>query len=261
MKEFRVKSADATLRYHDLPGEDVPIIFIHGIGCAPSFDYPQVASMGGLEKHRRILVDLIGCGFSDKPDSFDYTIENHASYLHELIDSLDLQDFVIVGHSMGGAVSITLASRVEKQLRCLILSEANLDAGGGFFSQKIAVYDELDYVNFGHDDLIKESRISSNENWAASLSVNSAIATYRTSCSLIEGSLPSWREMYYALNVPKAYIFGEYSLPDPDFDELTKQHIDVLTVSAAGHSMAWDNPEGMATAIKGAIPRTKDINA
>jgi len=255
MKEFRSVNCNATLRYHDLPGEGIPIIFIHGIGCASSFDYPQVASMNGLDQHRRILVDLIGSGFSDKPKNFDYSIDSHACYLEEFLTFLELDDFVIYGHSMGGAVSIALAIRVESRLRGLILSEANLDAGGGFFSKKIASYNEDDYQRFGHNDIVQESISSSNENWAASLSVSSSIATYRTSCSLVDGSSPSWRQMYYALSIPKTYIFGSNSLPDPDLDVLTKQHVDVLTVAEAGHSMAWENPEGLATAICAAISK------
>lgn len=256
MKEFRIKNSKTTVRYHDLPGEGVPIVFIHGIGCASSFDYPQVASMSGLNKHRRILVDLIGFGFSDKPTDFDYSIDSHASYLEALINFLKLDDFVLYGHSMGGAVSIALAARVEKRLRALILSEANLDAGGGFFTQKIASYSEDDYQAFGHDEIIQENKNSSNESWAASLSVSSSLATYRTSCSLVEGSSPSWRQLFNTLCIAKSYIFGARSLPDPDFDLLSDQQgIDVLLVPEAGHSMAWENPEGLATAIGSAISK------
>lgn len=253
MKEFRLVNCNATLRYHDLPGEGVPIVFIHGIGCASSFDYPQVASVSGLEGHRRILVDLIGSGFSDKPELFDYSIDNHADYLKELIEYLEFDDFILYAHSMGGAIAIVLAARVENRLSTLILSEANLDAGGGFFSQKIATYDEDDYLSYGHNDIVQESINSSNESWAASLSVSSPIAIHKTACSLIKGSSPSWRQIYYTLNCSKTYIFGCHSLPDPDCEALIKQHIDVVTVSESGHSMAWENPEGLAFAIRGAI--------
>ena len=32
------------LRYHDLSGSLIPILFIHGLGCCGSMDYPTVAS-------------------------------------------------------------------------------------------------------------------------------------------------------------------------------------------------------------------------
>ena len=35
-----------------------------------SFDYPEVAAQTDLINHRRILIDLLGSGFSDKPENY-----------------------------------------------------------------------------------------------------------------------------------------------------------------------------------------------
>ncbi|MEZ9546964.1 MULTISPECIES: alpha/beta fold hydrolase [Vibrio] len=253
MKEFKVKGSNAILRYHDLPGSEVPIIFIHGIGCASSFDYPAVAASDWLLPHRCILVDLLGDGFSDKPEDFDYSICSHAAYLEAFIQSLCLDKFVIYGHSMGGAVSVVLAEKVQPQLQALVLSEANLDSGGGFFSKKIASYTELEYANHGHAQIVQHSIDDQNTQWAASLAVNSAIGTHRQAVSLIEGQLPSWRDRLYSLNVNRTYIFGSESLPDRDTEELSNHDIAISVVSDAGHSMAWENADGLAEAIKRAI--------
>lgn len=259
MQEFILENNQARLRYHDLPGEGSPIIFIHGLGCASSFDYPQVASMGGLSQHRRLLVDLIGSGFSDKPEQFGYSIEQHTDYLEDFINHLGIEEFFIYGHSMGGAIAISLAARFESRLKGLILSEANLDVGGGFFSRKIAAYDEQDYVKFGHAEIIQECKNDSNDSWAASLSMSSPIAVYRESKSLIAGISPSWRELFYALNTPKTFIFGNNSLPDPDLQVLKAENINIEIVPEAGHSMAWDNPEGLAVAMMRAVNSVMEL--
>ncbi|MEI8632706.1 alpha/beta hydrolase [Vibrio sp. PP-XX7] len=209
--------------------------------------------MSGLAQHRRILVDLLGSGFSDKPEHFSYSIAAHADSLEALINHLELNEFYIYGHSMGGAISITLAARYRTRVKGLILSESNLDSGGGFFSQKIAAYHEQDYLNFGHDEIIQASQAESNENWAAALSISSPLAIYREARSLITGQSPSWRQLFYALTTSKSYLFGERSLPDPDFAALGAENIRLDIVPDAGHSMAWENPEGLATAIKKAI--------
>lgn len=252
MKEFKLKD-NVVLRYHDLPGEEIPIIFIHGLGCASSFDYPQVATNGGLANHRRILVDLIGSGYSDKPELFDYTIDNHAKYLEDLLRYLRIDNIVIFGHSMGGAVSIALANYVRDKIKAIILSEANLDSGGGFFSKKIANYSESDFIKFGYANILQESISSGNTEWAAGLSNSSPTAIHRNSVSLIKGQTPSWRQIYYSLNVSKTYIYGSKSLPDPDYEELVSHNINVAVVANAGHSMAWENPEGLASIIKKSI--------
>ena len=58
MKEYLIPGTEHILRYHDLPGKEMPILFLHGLGCAGSFDYPEVAALDPLRNHRRILVDL-----------------------------------------------------------------------------------------------------------------------------------------------------------------------------------------------------------
>lgn len=54
MKEYIIKNLNYKMRYHDMPGEDTPILFIHGLGCAGSFDYLEVATQQSLLAHRRI---------------------------------------------------------------------------------------------------------------------------------------------------------------------------------------------------------------
>jgi pimeloyl-ACP methyl ester carboxylesterase len=246
------------MRYHDLIGEETTILFIHGLGCVSSFDYPQVASMSPLCQHRRILIDLLGSGFSDKPKHFGYTINDHANYLLEFIEYLDLSRFIIYGHSMGGTIAILLAALCTKRISGLIISEANLDSGGGFFSKKIAAYMESDYVTIGHSELIQENRNDLNENWAIGLNQSLPEAVYRESKSLVKGQTPSWRELFYSLKISKTFIFGENSLPAPDLQELIKQNIHIEIVKNAGHSMAWENSEGLSIAVKNGINLIKE---
>ena len=134
LQDFVLRGSDSRIRYHDFPGDGIPILFIHGLGCAGSFDYPNVASQPPLAGYRRILVDLLGSGFSDKPDDFSHTVSDHAEYLVDFVASLDADRFVLFGHSLGGAVALSLADRCRDRLARIVLSEANLDSGGGFFS-------------------------------------------------------------------------------------------------------------------------------
>lgn len=255
MKTYVVKGPNAGMRYHDLPGDDTPILFIHGLGCASSFDFPQVAATRDLASHRRILVDLLGTGFSDKPDEFGYSINDHADYLVEFIDALGVGECVLYGHSMGGAIAISAAKRIGDQLKALVLSEGTLDTGGGFYSRKVARYSEKDYLDFGHEQMILDSNNESSPDWAACLSASLPRAISREAISLVQGDSPSWREVFYSLKVPRTYIFGELSLPRPDYEEL-KQKVNVEIVKNAGHSMMWENSEGLAVAIKRGIDRS-----
>ena len=76
-----------------------------------------------LSGRRALLIDRLGAGYSDRPDDFGYSVEDHAAYLYEMLVALDLRDIVLFGHSLGGAVAICLAGLLKRRLRQLILTE------------------------------------------------------------------------------------------------------------------------------------------
>lgn len=254
MKEYHIKKTDHILRYHDLPGDEIPILVIHGLGCAGSFDYPQVAAQSPLRNHRCILVDLLGAGFSDKPDDFGYAVKDHAEYLKDFIESIGLEKFILFGHSLGGAIALSLADICQNRIDKLILSESNLDKSGeGSSSKYIADFEMNAFLRDGFDKLVQESRKSGNGMWAASLSLWLPKAVYLLSKSAADGGDPSWREILYSLKCPRTFLFGEKSLPDEDEQELAKHGVKIAIVKNAGHSMAWENPKGLAETIAAAI--------
>lgn len=255
MRSHHIPGTDACMRYHDLPGEGPALLFVHGLGCASSHDYPQVACDPALAGRRRILVDLPGSGYSDKPEGLEYGVAAQAGYLCTLVEALGLGEYDVYGHSMGGSVAIELAARCAAPPRALVVSEANLDPGGGEFSGRIAAFGEREYRARGHDVFIEVARCNGGAAWAARLAAGSAEAVHAGAASLVRGGEPSWREMLAGLPMPKAFLFGEYSLPDPDFEALRADGVHVAMVPGAGHSMAWENPSGLARAIAAALPR------
>lgn len=250
MKAYALDNSGWLLRYHDLPGSEPAVIFLHGLGCAGSLDYPAVAAQPPLSAHRRIIIDLLGCGFSDKPADFGYTVTDHAAYLLDFIASLHLPRFILFGHSLGGAVALSLAALNPPGLDRLILAESNLDSGGGATSRAITAYTLDDFIRHGFSALIDENIREGNHMWAASLRAASPVATHRWAQSSIDGVTPSWREILYTLKCPKTYIFAEKTLPDEWLPQLEERSIHIEIVPGAGHLMAQDNPAGLAAAIR-----------
>ncbi len=107
------------------PGKP-PMLWVHGGGAnAHWFDF--VAQGFNAHYHVR-AVDLRGHGDSewDNSDPPNYAYSRHAEDIHALTEKLDLHDFVLVGHSMGGMVSIVYASTYPGRARALIVVDSNL---------------------------------------------------------------------------------------------------------------------------------------
>ena len=253
VKSFEFESDESTLRYHDIPGTGAPLIFIHGLGCASSCDYPRIASDPALAGRRMLLVDLLGSGFSDHPADFGYTVDDHARTVVALARHLSLDALDLFGHSLGGSIAIVAAGMLAGRVQHLVLGEPNFEPGGGPFSRKIAATSEADYVAHGHDDLVRTSRSEGFGIWAASLSISSPRGVHRAATSLVVGSNPSWGAQLRTLTMPRTVIFGETTLPDADAERLPQEGVHVEIVPEAGHLMAWENPAGLALALRRAL--------
>jgi pimeloyl-ACP methyl ester carboxylesterase len=140
--------------------------------------------------------------------------------------------------------------------------EANLDPlgpGEGAVSTGIAAQPEYDFCAHGFQALIdsfRQAGIDGNDTMSTAagvLQVAAPHALHRSAVSLVQGTRPTMRENLLNMVIPRAYIFGANSLPDPDWDELPSHGIQVLSVPNAGHFMVWDNPEGVADALVAAL--------
>jgi pimeloyl-ACP methyl ester carboxylesterase len=244
----------ANIRFDQLPGDGRPLVFIHGLGCASTQDYASVCSSPTLRGRPALLIDLLGFGQSDRPEDADYSITAHAQRMRELLGVLAIDELDLFAHSMGGAVAIELAAMLGSRVHHLVLSEPNLDPGGGLFSRAIAGMSEAAYVRVGHARMIAQARATGSAAWADTMALASPQAVHRSAVSLVAGSIPSWRTTLLGLRCARTLIFGEQSLPDDDFNALPLQGVQVDVVPNAGHAMATENPEGLAECIARATP-------
>lgn len=106
VQAHRTEIAGHTLHYYRAGSGD-PMLLIHGI-TTYSFIWRQLLP-DLQQKFDVIVVDLFGCGHSDKPLDISYAIRDHALYLAELIDQLKLKKLHLVGHDAGGGIAQRMA--------------------------------------------------------------------------------------------------------------------------------------------------------
>ena len=78
MRSTYLPGAGGHLRWIDIPGDGPARVYLHGLGCAGSADFTGIAAHPALHGARSIVVDLLGHGFSDRPQDFPGTLEAHA---------------------------------------------------------------------------------------------------------------------------------------------------------------------------------------
>lgn len=89
------------------------IVAVHG-NPTWSFYYRSIAEHFS-KTHRVLAVDHIGCGLSDKPQRYDYCLEQHTANLVQWFDALELERIVLVVHDWGGAIGLGAAlKRIDK---------------------------------------------------------------------------------------------------------------------------------------------------
>lgn len=102
------------------PGQSsASALFVHG---NPTWSFYWRNLMLGLrDRLRCVAVDHVGCGLSDKPQSYDYTLRQHTQNLIELIDRLDLRNVTLVAHDWGGAIGLGAAVARPDRFKRLVL--------------------------------------------------------------------------------------------------------------------------------------------
>ena len=111
-----------TIHYLD-QGEGPVLVFLHGSGAGASghsnfkFNYPYFSQAG----FRVIVPDLIGYGYSDKPDDVEYPLAFFAENVRQLLSHLAIEEIAMVGNSLGGAIALHLALAEPKLISKLLL--------------------------------------------------------------------------------------------------------------------------------------------
>ena len=111
-------------RYHYLDeGRGPPLLMVHG---NPTWSFYWRDLIVALRTgHRVIAVDHVGCGLSDKPQSYSYTLTQHIGNLVALVDHLDLKQIGLFAHDWGGAVGLGAAlERAERFSRFVLFNTA-----------------------------------------------------------------------------------------------------------------------------------------
>ncbi|HET7729469.1 MAG TPA: alpha/beta hydrolase [Usitatibacter sp.] len=101
-------------------GKDgLPVVFLHSFGGDSSHWSSQLSHL--RHSRRALAVDLRGHGKSAAPRDADYSMRAFVKDLEAVVNTLEIKRFVLVGHSLGGAVAAAYAAAHPGRVAGLVL--------------------------------------------------------------------------------------------------------------------------------------------
>ncbi|KAB1072746.1 alpha/beta fold hydrolase [Methylobacterium planeticum] len=102
-------------------GRGRPVVLIHGNGTMAE-DFVISGLVDQLAKRYRVIaIDRPGFGHTERPRHRIWTAAAQARLVHRTLECLNVERPVIVGHSWGTIVSLSLAVQAQRELRGLVL--------------------------------------------------------------------------------------------------------------------------------------------
>jgi pimeloyl-ACP methyl ester carboxylesterase len=111
-----------TTNYLEGGSGDQTIVLIHGSGPGvTSYANWRLVIPTLAEKFRVIAPDMVGFGYSERPEDVEYGVQTWADQVVGLMDTLDIKKASLVGNSFGGAIALRIATQHPERVDKLVL--------------------------------------------------------------------------------------------------------------------------------------------
>ena len=99
-----------------------PVLLLHGSGPGVTAYANWRLTIPALATRVRVLApDLVGFGFTERPDTVVYDMDTWVGQVVGLLDALGIERASVVGNSFGGALALRLAARYPDRVDRLVL--------------------------------------------------------------------------------------------------------------------------------------------
>jgi pimeloyl-ACP methyl ester carboxylesterase len=231
------------LHFREL-GEGQPLLILHGLfGFSDNW---QSHAKKLAEYYRVILVDLRNHGHSPWSDEFSYDLM--AGDIFELCEDLNLNDFILVGHSMGGKVAMNFAQKHEELLDKLVVVDIGIKEYPMHHEHILAGIHSVDLPNISARRQAEEQMSAhiDSEGIKQFLLKNlfwteKGVLAWRMNVDVLEREMPNILSALdqVEVSVPTLFIRGALSnyILDEDIEAIENMFIDteIVTIENAGH--------------------------
>lgn len=116
-----VKTGAFNTNCHDV-GTGRPVVLIHGSGPGVTAWANWRLVIPEFVKSMRVIApDMVGFGYTDRPQGISYTKETWVRQVADLLDELGITQANLIGNSFGGAISLAFALRYPERVSKIVL--------------------------------------------------------------------------------------------------------------------------------------------
>ena len=274
VQHITVDGVDVAFIDSGTASDQPPIVFIHGLSSYMSFWDKQISA---FKDDRRVLaLDLPGYGASGRPDA-PFTPPWYAEVVVKWLDELNINEAVVVGHSMGGQTALWLTLEHPERVDRLVLSApAGIETftpGAADFMKSYWTEDRAleasEYeirANFtqavfnaydNHVELLIEERVRMGGTEAFE---GTSVAVSRSIAGMVDNPV---HHRLPEINVPTLLVFGTHDkmIPNPVFNPGSTRAVaeqaqarirgsELVMVPRAGHTVHHDDPVAFNSAVR-----------
>lgn len=221
------------------------ILFIHGLG-ENSQCFTEVFEFEWSSNYNIIIPDLPGFGKST--DAQDYSFKMQIERLNKLLEFLNVEKCIVIGHSMGGDLATMMCfndhiGRIKK----IVNIEGSLTVHDLFISKKIVDASNLDKFDNWFEDFKEKivlnqwgKKYSSCKRYYNAFKQTGKKALIKSANEIIN-STNQIGELYKQIKIPKIFCYGTESLSFDTLDFLRSNNLESIAFKNAFHWPMIDN--------------------
>lgn len=257
-----VEGVRVRLSYLRRPGPRPALLCLHGFGSTKE-DYADLAAHPAFDERDLVLLDAPGFGASDcsAPDRVSIPFLRDVATV--AADSLGLDRFHLLGHSMGGLTALLLADQRPDRILSLISVEGNLAPEDCFLSRQIVSHPAQDPAAFlsAFVERVRRRPGWSHRLYAASLPLKLRPAVVRSvfeSMVVLSDTAPLI-DMFARGPFAKLFVYGDENRGLSYLRRLDEKGIERAEISNAGHFPMYANPQELWSRLAAFLDRSDAI--
>ncbi len=243
-----------TIAYQQYGSYSPALVFIHGWSCDRS--YWEEQSEFFSQKYQVVTIDLPGHGESGLGRKA-WTIESYGADVAAVVKELDLQEVILIGHSLGGDIVIAAEPLVREHVTGLVWVDTYRDLGSPNTAEQVQEFIKPFRYNFEEQTYTFVRGMfpsDSKEELADRVAKDMASAPREVAIESLESSFTFGRTITNSLKKVESPIVAIN--PDngtTNIASMKRYGIETVLMPDVGHFMMIENPESFNKLLAEAI--------